>query len=108
MPEGTGDLGARGARGTGPGDDDEVATGQGVAFAAEMIAQDALDAVADHGALVDLARDGEAQAGRVVGGKMMQGEQGVRGGTAAAGEHGVEFRTRAYPRGARVSGGDAW
>ena len=107
MPEGTGDLRAGGARGAGTGDDHEIAAGQRVAFAAEVIAEDALDAVADHGALVDLARDGEAQAGRVVGGKMMQGEQGVRGGAAATGEHGVEFRTRAYPRGARVSGGDA-
>jgi hypothetical protein len=107
MPEGTGDLRAGRAGGAGTGDDHEIAAGQRVALAAEVIAEDALDAVADHGALVDLAGDGEAQAGRVVGREVVQGEQGVRSGAAAAGEHGVEFRTRAYPRGARVSGGDA-
>lgn len=94
MPEGTGDLGAGGPGRTGTGDNHIVSCRQGVALSAEMIAQDALDAIADHGALVDLARDGKTQAGRVVGRQVMQGEQAIRRRTTTAIEHGVEFRTR--------------
>lgn len=103
MPEGTGEFLAAGARGGGARDDHIRATRQRVAFAAETIAEDAFDPVADDGTRIDLARHGEPETGRAIVGEMVQGEDRVRG-AAAGGEDRVEFRTRAYPRGARVAG----
>lgn len=105
MAEGTGEFGPAGARGGRAGDDHVSAAGEFGATAAEMIAEYALDPVADHGAAVDLARNRESESRRALIGKVMQGQDGV-GGATAAGEDGVEFRARAYPRGARVSGGN--
>jgi hypothetical protein len=103
MPEGTGEFGAAGARGGGARDDDVGAARQCVAFASETIAENALDPVSDDGAGVDLARHGEPEPGGAIVGEMVQGEDRVRGATPG-GEDRVEFRTRAYPRGARVAG----
>lgn len=105
MPEGTGEFGPAGARSRRARDDHVGAAGEFGATAAEVIAEDALDPVADHGATVDLARYRQSEARGAIIGEVMQG-QGRIGGTTAAGEDGVEFRTRANPRGARVSGGD--
>ena len=105
MPEGTGEFGPAGARGGRARDDHVSAAGEFGATAAEVIAEYALDPVADHGAAVDLARNCEPEARGTLIGEVMQGQDRI-GGTAAAGEDGVEFRTRAYPRGARVSGGN--
>lgn len=105
MPESTGEFGPAGARGGRTGDDHVGAARELGATASEVIAEYALDPVADHGAAVDLARHCKPQARRALVGEVMQGQDRI-GGTAAAGEDGVEFRTRAYPRGARVSGGN--
>jgi hypothetical protein len=105
MAEGTGEFGPAGARGRCSGDDHVSAAGEFSATAAEVITEYALDPVADHGAAVDLSRNRESKARGTLIGEVMQGQNGVCG-TTTAGEDSVEFRTRAYPRGARVSGGN--
>lgn len=105
MPEGTGEFGPAGARGWRARDDHVGTAREFGATAPEVIAEYALDPVADHRAAVDLARNREPEARGTFIGEVMQGQNRI-GGTAATGEDGVEFRTRAYPRGARVSGGN--
>jgi hypothetical protein len=91
------------ARGRLPGDHNVGTSSHGDTMSAEMVAQYAFDAVADHRAGTDLARHREAEARFALIAEIVHRED-RRGGTAAACENRVEFRTRAYPRGARVAG----
>ena len=70
----------------------------------KMIAENALDPIADHGAGIRLARDRETDAGRTIIRKVMEHEDRRRGAMALR-EDGIEFRSCAYPRAARVTVG---
>src|SRR5690606_20991836 len=80
-----------------PRHQDVVARRQERPQQAEVVAQDAADAVAHHGAPVDLARNRQAQARDPVAGAPVQGEQGQRDAASVA-EDAVEVGARPDPR----------
>ena len=70
---------------------------------AEVIAQDTFDSIADHGPGINLARNRKTYPRSAVVNQIVHRED-RGGGAMAALEDGVELRTRAHPRTARVAG----
>jgi hypothetical protein len=100
----TDELRPRCARGRRTCDHDIGTGGEGHSMATEIVAEDALDPIADHCAGIHLSRHRETDACSAVVWKVVQGEHRRRS-TMALCEHGIELSTRAYPRAARVTGG---